>query len=536
VAQIGAAIGRQFSCALLRAVSSLPEDELEASLDRLVASELVFQRGTLPDAVYTFKHALVQDAAHDSLVRSSRQRLHRQIAEALETQFPELMDSQPEVFAQHYAEAGLVEKSVAFWGKAGRRSAARSAMAEAAAQFLKGLDQLALLPDEPKRQHQELELRTGLAAVLKAVRGQSAPETGHAYARARELWEQLGSPSEFLQVPYGQSIYHQIRGELDLARRLDEDLLRVSRQRNDSAGLVLGHFSYGRNLMFAGRFALSLSHLKEVLALYDPISHGSLAHEAGINPYADAQALLGTVLFCLGFPDQALAQSSAAVAEARQLAFPLSLASSLAFGTTVRSLVGDNAVVAEWTDELVALATEQGFPVRHGQGTLFRGWVRVTNGDVIEGISLLRGGSAAYRDAGSEVWMTYYVALLARACETAGQIEEAVTLLDDGLRIVERTGERWLEADLYRHKGELLLRQGQAETAENLYRKALSIAREQEAKLWELRATTSLARLRRDQGRCVQARDLLAPVYGWFTEGFGTADLRKAKALLEELE
>ena len=206
-----------------------------------------------------------------------------------------------------------------------------------------------------------------------------------------------------------------------------------------------------------------------------------------------------------------------------------------AFGTTVRSLVGDNAVVAEWTDELVALATEQGFPVRHGQGTLFRGWVRVTNGDVIEGISLLRGGSAAYRDAGSEVWMTYYVALLARACETAGQIEEAVTLLDDGLRIVERTGERWLEADLYRHKGELLLRQGQAETAENLYRKALSIAREQEAKLWELRATVSLARLRRDQGRCAQARDLLAPVYGWFTEGFDTPDLKDAKTLLDEL-
>ena len=241
VAQTGAAIGREFPYALLRAVSRLPEDELQAALARLVASELVFQRGTPPDAVYAFKHALVQDAAHGSLLRSSRQQLHARIAEALEAHSPELMDSQPELFAQHYAEAGLVEKSVACWGKAGHRSAARSAMAEAAAQFQKGLDQLALLPDTPERQRQELEFCSALGAVLLAVKGQAAPETGHAYARARELWEQLGSPSEFLHVPYGQSRYHVYRGELDLAQRLDEDLLRLSRQRNDSAGLVLGH-------------------------------------------------------------------------------------------------------------------------------------------------------------------------------------------------------------------------------------------------------------------------------------------------------
>ena len=297
VAQIGAAIGREFSYALLRAVSRLPEDELQAALARLVASELVFQRGTPPDAVYSFKHALVQDAAHGSLLRSSRQQLHAQIAEALETHSPELMDSQPELFAQHYAEAGLVEKSVAYWGKAGQRSAARSAMAEAAAQFQKGLDQLALLPDTPERQRQELEFCSALGAVLQAVKGQAAPETGHAYARARELWEQLGSPSEFLQVPYGQSRYHVYRGELDLALRLDEDLLRLSRQRNDSGGLVLGHLSSGRTLMFAGRFASSRSHLEEVLALYDPISHRSLVHQAGIHP----QVILTGVSWGLSF-------------------------------------------------------------------------------------------------------------------------------------------------------------------------------------------------------------------------------------------
>src|SRR6202047_3574559 len=187
-----------------------------------------------PDAIYTFKHALVQDAAHSSLLRSSRQQLHAQIAEALEAHSPELMENQPELFAQHYAEAGLVEKAVAYWGKAGHRSAARSAMAEAVAEFHKGLDQLALLPDDPERQRQELELRSALGVVLDTVKGQAAPETGQAYARARELWEQLGSPSEFLRVPYGQSGYHAMRGELDLAQRLDEDLVRLSRQRNDS--------------------------------------------------------------------------------------------------------------------------------------------------------------------------------------------------------------------------------------------------------------------------------------------------------------
>jgi len=332
VAQIGAAIGRQFPYELLRAVSRLAEDELQAALARLVSSELVFQRGTPPDAVYSFKHALVQDAAHGSLLRSARQQLHAQIAAALESYSPELMENQPELFAQHYAEAGLVEKSVACWGKAGHRSAARSAMAEAATQFQKGLELLALLPDTPERQHQELEFLGALGAVLIAVKGYAAPETGLAFARARELWEELGSPSEFLGIPFGQSRYHAFRGELDRALRLDEDLLRLSRLRNDSAGLVLSHTLSGNNLWFVGRFASSRSHLEDALALYDPINHRSLVQQAGFHPQVSSQAILGIVLFCLGHPEQALARSNAAIAEAQRLAHPPSLASSLGLG------------------------------------------------------------------------------------------------------------------------------------------------------------------------------------------------------------
>jgi class 3 adenylate cyclase/predicted ATPase len=473
VAQIGAAIGREFPYALLHAVSRLAEDELQTALARLVASELIFQRGSPPDAVYSFKHALVQDAAHASLLHSSSQQLHAQIAEALAIHSPELVDSQPELFAHHYAQAGLVEKSVAAWGKAGQQSAARSALAEAATQFQKALEQLALLTDSPERFRQELEFRSGLGAALQAVKGQAAPKTGEVYARARVLWEQLGSPSEFLQVPYGQSRYHLHRGELDLAIRLDEDLLCASQLSNDSGGRVLAHQSCGAGQLLAGRFTLSRSHLEESLALYDPISHRSLARQAGFHPHVNSLAVLGIVLFCLGYPDQALERSSAAIAEARKLAHPPSSALSLTQRARLLSLAGDDAALDELADQLAAVATEQGFPVWRALGVIYRGWVKAQKGDVAEGISVLRSGLAAYRATGAELLMPHHFALLARACEIAGQFEEALTLLDDALEIVGRTGERWLVAELNRHEGQLLLRQGRAEAAE-----------ERSAKLW----------------------------------------------------
>jgi class 3 adenylate cyclase/predicted ATPase len=535
VAQIGAAIGRQFSYALLCAVSRLPENELQAALARLVAAELVFQRGTPPEAVYSFKHALVQDAAHDSLVRTARQQLHAQIAEALEAHSPEIIESQPELLALHYAEAGLVEKSVAYWGKAGHRSVARSAMAEAATQLQKGLTQLKFLPDTPQRQRQELEFLSALGASLIAVKGQAARETGQVYARARQLWEQLGSPCEFLQIPFGQSRYYMYRGEFDLAQRLAEDLLRLSSQRNDAAGLVLGHCSSGRNLSLIGRFVSSRSDLEEALALYDPICHRALVREAGVDPQVLSRAFLGVVLLCLGYPDQAVARSSAAIAEARRLAHPPSLASALAIGAGLLSLSGDNAALGERADELVTITTEHGFPAWRAQGTIYRGYAKVKNGDVVKGVTLLRGGLSAYRTTGTETWMPHLIALFAEACQIAGQIEEGLTLLDDALQTVERTREHWVEAELNRQKGQLLLRQGHTKAAEKLYRKALSIAVEQEAKLWELRAATSLARLWGERGRRAEAFDLLAPVYAWFTEGFDTADLKEAKALLDAL-
>jgi class 3 adenylate cyclase/predicted ATPase len=535
VAQIGAAIGREFSYSLLRTVSRLSEDELRSALDRLVKSELIFERGTPADAVYAFKHALVQDAAHGSLLRSTRQQLHARIAGALETHSPELMNTAPELFAQHYAEAGLAEKSVFYWGEAGRRSAARSAMAEAAAQFEKGLEQLALLPDNRERQQRQLEFLSALGAVLQTVRGLSAPETGRAFIRAGELWAKLDYPSEFLQVPFGQSLYHLYRGEFNEAQRLDESLLQLSRQRRDTGGLVLGHYSSGRNLMLAGRFAPSRTHLEEVLVLYEPAAHQSLYRQAGLAPHVTAHGFLGFSLFCLGHPDQALVQGAAAIGEARKLNHPPSLASSLALRGGPLSFVGYDAPLEEVADQLLAVAAELGFPLWRAVGTIYHGWVTVKKGAVGEGTDLLRGGTDAYRATGSGAWVPYFNGLLAASSEIAGKIEEAMALLVEAEDIVERTGERWFAAELSRRKGELLLRQGHTRTAERMFRNALETASKQDAKMWELRAAASLARLYRDHGKRAAGYELLATVYDWFTEGFDTPDLREAKALLDEL-
>jgi len=408
-------------------------------------------------------------------------------------------------------------------------------MAEAAAQFQKGLDQLALLPDIPERRQKELEFSSALGAVLNVVKGSAAPETGQAYARARELREQLGSPLEFVEVPCGQSRYHAHRGELNRAQSSAEDLLHLSRRRNDSAGLVMGHYSAGRNLMFAGSFASSRSHLETVLALYDPASHHPLVRQTGIHPNWQRRRLWGIVLFCLGFPDQALAQSNKAIAEARRLPHPPSLAMSLGIDALLLSIIGDDIGLEHRADGLVAVATDQGFPFYRATGAIFRGWVKAKNANVTEGLSLLRAGSSAYCATGAAAWMPLYIALLAGACEIAGQIEEGAARLDQALQLVERTGGA-------------LVRRG-ARSAERLAAAAAGASRGRRGTVLQGprhrpkagSQDVGAARRRepcptvRDQGRRAAARDLLAPVYGWFTEGFATPDLKAAKALLKGL-
>jgi len=356
---------------------------------------------------------------------------------------------------------------------------------------------------------------------------------GLAYARGLELWTRLGSPAEFLDVPYGRLRYLLFSGELASALGLAEDLLRLSYERDDAAGLVQGHFAIGRTLMFIGRFGPARSHLEKSLSLHNEIGRPAIT-QMGVQTYG-VQMYSAIVLACLGYPDQALSNSAASAVEARGLADPISLATSMAMRSRLLSLVGDDMALGEQADQLVSLTIEQGFRQWHAQGTIYRGWVQARNGDVAEGMSLLRSGIIAFRVSGTEAWLPHFLALHASACDLAGKAEEGLSLLDEAMQIVDRTGERWLEAELYRLRGQLLLRRGHAEAAENRYRESLRMAREQEAKLWELRAAASLARLWRDQGRRGEARDLLAPTYRWFTEGLDTRDLREARALLDEL-
>ena len=535
VAQIGSAIGREFSHALLASVARKPEAELGSALDRLVQAGLLSPQGVPPQASYLFKHALVQDAAYGMLLREPRRALHARIAETLESQFAETAEAQPEILAHHYTEAGEIQKSVVYWSKAGQRAMARSAMVEAAAQTQKGLDQLALLPEDSSRHRQELELTSVLGTVMQVVKGTGAPERGLIFARARELWEKLDYPFEFLHVPHGQAIYHAYCGELAIAVRLGEELLQLSRQRNEITGLIFAHQALGLFLMLVGRFEDARSLLEQIPRLYELLPENSLIFRAGNDRKAIAQAILGNVLFFLGFPEQALACTNSAIAEAERLAHGLTSSGTLGFALRLLSVYGDNSALSERVEQQHKLTTEQGFPSFGAEATMYRGWVKVNNGEVEEGIELLRQGAAEFRAVSPETAISYYLCLLAQALAIAGQIDEALPLLDDALRIVEATGEGRFIAELNRHKGELLLQKGEPQAAEALYRKALGIAREQQAKLWELRAAMSLARLWRDQGRPAEARDLLAPVYGWFTEGFDTADLKDAKALLDEL-
>ncbi|HEY2530510.1 MAG TPA: AAA family ATPase [Xanthobacteraceae bacterium] len=535
LAQVGAAIGREFSYKLLDAVSGVSGAELAAELEQLVASGLVFQRGVPPDAVYSLRHALIQDTAHSSLLRRTRQQLHTRIAEVLEARSPELVDTQPELLAQHYAEGGLAAKSVTFWDKAARRSAARSAMAEAAAQFQQALNQLALLPETLETQDKKLELLSGFGTVIYALKGPGAPEMGLAYASALELWTQLGSPPEFIGVPSGRLRYLLFRGELELALGLDEDLLRLSRRRNDAAGLITGLTSVGRTLMFTRKFVSSRSHLEEALSVHNAIGH--YTHYGGNPGYPQlaCQAYLGIVLFCLGYPDQALSQSDAAAVAAHALGHPVDLVTCMALRARLLSVARGDAELGEQADRLISRAIEQGLPQWQAQGRIYRGWVTAKGGDLVAGLSLLRSGLSAFRASGTELWVSQFLSLLACACELAGEIEEGLAPLDEAQRTVERTRERWLEAELYRLHGLLVLKQGHAADAEILYRKAVRIAAEQDAKSWELRAAISLARLWGEQARRVEAYDLLAPIVNWFTEGFVAADLTEAKALLEQL-
>jgi predicted ATPase len=538
VAQYAAVIGRQFSYALLQAVSQLDEVTLSRELGRLVEAEIVYHRGVPPQVTYTFKHPLIQDAAYESLLKSTRQQYHRRIAQVLEAQFPETAETQPELLAHHCTEAGLSARAIVYWQHAGQRALERSANLEAVAHLSKGLELLKTLPDTAERIQQELDVQITLGPALMALKGQGAPEVEQVYIRARALCTQVGETPRLFPVLWGLREFYNARGELQTARELGEQGLALAERQPDSALVLEAHAALAATLFYLGEFALACSHAEQGLALYDPQQHCHLAHRgAGQDVGVLCLNHLSASLGYLGYADQAFQRRREMVTLARGLAHPLSLAAALSWTARFHQIRREPQVVHELADAVIALATAQDFPQWRAQGSVLRGWALAEQGQAAAGVTEIRQGLAAWRATGAEIGRQWRLLLLAEAQGHMGQIAAGLATLTEALAIVEATGDRRDEAELHRLTGEFLLRQTvpEAPQAEACFQQALTVARRQEAKALELRAAMSLARLWQSQGKRTAPHELLAPIYGWFTEGFDTADLQEAQALLAAL-
>jgi predicted ATPase len=531
VAQIGAALGRSFSHELISAVAGMPQHELDEALDQLASAELIFRRGVPPDAEYTFKHALVQDAAYSTLLRSRRQQLHGRIATTLEAQFPEVVTAQPTLMAHHCTEAGLSEKAVDNWLKAGQQAVARSAVTEAVSRLQKGLDLLATVPEGDWRRQRELDLLLVLRPALMASRGYSAPDVGETIARARALAEQLDRSDDVVPLLHAQWAYHLIRGELRLALPLAEQMEQIGQVQNDIDALFLGRSKKATTRWLLGQLVAAHT-LLEQCQLSDPAHRTAYAVLTGTDQHVMLPVYLASALTLLGFLDQARARMSEALSEARRLGHAHTLAQVL--NRACEELSSPHEA-QRYAEEAVALSIEHGFPHWLAFGNANLGWALTLLGQTQEGVSLMTKGLSMLRAIGSVLETLLILKWLADAHARLGQPIEGLDRVTEAAQIIESTDVRIWEADVYRVRGDLLNAAGDRAGAEQSYRQALAIAQRQSAKLFELRAATSFARLWRDQGKRDEARDLLAPVYGWFTEGFETLDLKEAKALLDEL-
>ena len=543
-AQIGAAIGREFSHALLAAVAGKPEAELQTALNRIVAAGLLFRQGVPPHTTYLFKHALVQDVAYGTLLREPRRLLHARIADTLESQFVEMADNQPEVLARHCTEAGLTEKAAGLWGKAGHRSLARSALVEAVEQLTRALAQIATLPAKPALRREEIKIQVALIAPLIHVKGYSAPETKAAVERAHLLVEQaqaLGEPPEdpllLFTVLYGVTItnYTAING--DALRELSAQFLSLAQRQGATVPIMIGHRLMGHALMLTGDIAEGRVHYDQSLALYDPVKHRVLATQIGGQ---DARMAVLThralALWLLGYAEAALADAERALRDAREVGNAATLMYALTFASRTYRECGKYRAAKTLIDELIALADQKGSTFWKAAGILARSLLALS-GKASDPVQVVNSALAAYRSTGNTSGKPMYLSFLARAYADNGKFDDAWHSIDEAMVAIETTKEKWWEAEVHRVAGEVALMsfERDAAKAEAYFERALEVARQQQAKSWELRAAMSMARLWRDQGKPQQARELLAPVYGWFTEGFDTLDLKEAKALLDEL-
>jgi class 3 adenylate cyclase/predicted ATPase len=543
-AQVGAALGREFSHALLAAVMRKPEVELKSALDRIVATGLLSRQGVPPHATYLFKHALVQDAAYGTLLREPRRALHARIVETLESDFADVAENQPEILARHCTEAGLIEKAAGLWGKAGQRSLTRSALVEAVEQYRRGLAQIVTLPATPTLRREEIGLQVALISPLIHVKGYAAPETKAAVERARLLIEQaeaLGEPPEdpllLYAVLYGTYVTNLMAFNGDACRDVAAQSLALAESQGTTVPLLMGHRIMGTALVHMGDFAEGRAHLDRAFALYAPIEHRELATRFGQDPGVTNLVFRSWAVWFLGYPEAALADADRALQNAREMGQAATLMVALTCAAWTHRLCRRYAATSSLLDELVALAEQKDAAFFRATGKTLQGDIFAVMGEASAAVQALSAGLTSLRSTGATVYAPAYLSSLARAHADLGRFDDAWRSIDAAITAVATTKERQFEAEINRVAGEIALKtpDPDAAKAEVYFERALAVARQQQAKSWELRASMSLARLRRDQGKPQQARELLAPVYGWFTEGFDTLDLKEAKALLEEL-
>jgi hypothetical protein len=536
VAQIGGAIGREFSHALLAAVTRKGEAELDEALNRLVDAGLLFRQGLPPHATYLFKHALVQDAAYGTLLRGPRQELHARIAAATETGMPERVEREPELLAYHYAEAGQPDTAAGYWLAAGRLAARRSANSEAVAHLRRGIAAVRGLPETVERNRLELALQLALGPALVSSRGFGDAEASTGYQRAAELARRLGDDRDRFAATWGLWITIRAKSASDHMRlRLQYlgEMVEAAERTGDAELLLQAHHSSWSTRIWNGEFASASEHVRSGLALYDPERH---RHHAlmygGHDPGVCGNGQGAVALWALGWPDRAVQSARESIVLGETLDHLPSLLHSLWFATSVYFLRRQAADVLACSARLLALGSEHGLKLYEAIGGVFHGWALIQQLDAQAGLAELRAAVATYATT-ARVNLDLYRATLAEAELRAGNFEEGTAVLIQG----ERSTDEWWRAGYLRLRGDLLLRGPNDDrgAAERLYRQAISVAAGQQAKSLELRAATSLALLLRDEGKWDEARNLLAPVYGWFTEGFDTLDLKEAKALLDVL-
>jgi class 3 adenylate cyclase/predicted ATPase len=536
IAQMGAVIGREFSYALLAAIAETFGVEVDAGLDRLVRSELALRRGTPPNATFTFKHALVQDAAYKTLLRSRRAQVHRRIAEVLENRFPDTAETEPELLAHHYTEAGLTEPAVIHWQRAGKRAFERSANAEAVSHLTTALALLATMPESRDRDRSELALQIDIGLPLLATKGLAAPEVAETYKRARQLCDAVGDTSQIFPVTWGLWYSMNQTGRIDEALSLADELIDIGQRQGDSGLLLEAHHAAWTSSLVGRDLNSVRTHAENGIALYDSDQHHiQTFHYGGHDPGVCCRFVNALAMCLLGFPDQArdLARDSVTLAE--RLGHQFSLALALSFTSSVYLFRRETQPVRDQAKALTTLCDEHGFAHFSAMAPMLEGWALAAQGDAVHGIALMEKGLDAVREAGVKR-LSFQLAILGEACAWAGEIGQGLEVIDQAEKNVEETGERRWEAEVFRLKGRLLSDGPDADIAraEAAYMRAIDVARKQQAKWFELRAATDLALLWSNSGRGSEAHALLAPTFDWFTEGFDTANLKEAKALLEK--